>query len=63
MNRLSPQRRHAIRCLALIAGVYIVARTIGWTGPDASHMWPGELMYPAIFIITALAVAKLAERW
>ena len=52
----------AVRALALIVALYVIARLIGWTGPHTTVDWRPDLMYPAVLLITLWAIAKLARR-
>lgn len=54
---------HAVQALALIVALYVLASFIRWTGPDSRVRWDPRLMYPAIAIITAWGVARIARRW
>ncbi|MCA9304731.1 MAG: hypothetical protein KC996_11470 [Phycisphaerales bacterium] len=59
MHTRSPERAHAIRALTLIAGIYILARTLNWTGPESTIRWMPELLSPAIAIITLWGVSRV----
>ena len=63
MQRLRSNRTHAVRALTLVAAVYIVARTMNWTGPGSSVRWMPELTYPAIAIITLWGVSRAVANW
>lgn len=63
MHTHASKRAHAIRALTLIAGIYIVARTLNWTGPDSTIEWMPELLNPAIAIITLWGVTRAIANW
>lgn len=53
--------RRALLALLMIAGIYLVARTSGWTGPGARAEFEPILLYPGVVIITLWGLVRLAR--
>ena len=52
-------RSHVLRCVALLAGVYLSARLLGATGPGVAFPVIEEILYPAAFIIVIWGLSRL----
>jgi uncharacterized BrkB/YihY/UPF0761 family membrane protein len=63
MSNSIPRTGRVVQALALIVALYVLASFIHWTGPNSRVRWDPRLMYPAIAIITAWGVARIARRW
>lgn len=63
MASTNPRIGRVVQALALVVALYVLANFIRWTGPNSRVRWDPRLMYPAIAIITAWGVARIARRW
>lgn len=53
--------QRAIVALVVIAGLYLCARALGWTGPNPRVELEPRLLYPAIVIVSAWGIARLTR--
>lgn len=61
--KLDPEiRRRAILGLAIVGGLYVTARAMRWTGPDARLDLDHELLITGIIVITLWGVARVLGR-
>lgn len=49
-----------IAAILVIAGAYVLARTTGWTGPMANVLLVDGIMLPAVILVTAWGLYRLA---
>lgn len=56
------ERAHLLNCVLLLLALWMVARVSGWLGPSSELRVVPELFYPAVLLITAWGIARLARR-
>ena len=56
------ERKHIIRCLLLVGGIYVLCRALNLTGPQSYVPFETGLIYPAIAAITAWGLWRLLKR-
>jgi len=50
-----------ITAILVLAAVYVLARTTGWTGSHAHLPLDDNIMWPAVILITAWGLYRLAN--
>ncbi len=55
-------RAHIVRCVVLVVAVYLAARHFGWVGPDAHVKVDPAIATPAIVVVTAWGLFRIATR-
>lgn len=62
MKPCSSIKSHVFASLALVVGVYGLARALGWTGARAHVTFDNRLLVPGIVVVTLWGIGRLARR-
>lgn len=62
MTRPSHARSHVLACLALVAGLYVLGRLGGWTGPNSHVTFDNRVLIPGIVVITMWGIGRMLRR-
>ncbi len=62
MTRPSNTRSHVFACLALVAGLYFLARLGGWTGSNSQVTFDNRVLIPGIVVITLWGIGRMLRR-